>query len=84
MVFDSRGIPTVEAEVYLNDGSMGRAIAPSGASKGKNEALEKRDKRKRFFGLSIDKNIVDIKTEINKALVGNSVLDKKLTISYCN
>ncbi len=77
MVFDSRGIPTVEAEVYLNDGSMGRAIAPSGASKGKNEVLEKRDKRKRFFGLSIDKNIVDIKTKINKALVGNSVLDQK-------
>ena len=35
MVFDSRGLPTVEAEVCLNDGSMGRAIAPSGASKGK-------------------------------------------------
>ena len=77
MVFDSRGIPTIEAEVYLNDGSVGRAIAPSGASKGKNEVLEKRDKRKRFFGLSIDKNIVDIKTKINKALVGNSVLDQK-------
>ena len=39
MVFDSRGIPTIEAEVYLNDGSIGRAIAPSGASKGKNEAI---------------------------------------------
>ena len=49
MVFDSRGIPTVEAEVYLNDGSMGRAIAPSGASKGKNEALEKRDEKKIFW-----------------------------------
>ena len=49
MVFDSRGLPTIEAEVYLNDGSMGRAIAPSGASKGKNEALEKRDLKKKNF-----------------------------------
>ena len=49
MVFDSRGMPTVEAEVYLNNGSIGRAIAPSGASKGKNEALEKRDKKKKIF-----------------------------------
>ena len=49
MVFDSRGIPTIEAEVVLNNGITGRAIAPSGASKGKNEALEKRDNGKNFF-----------------------------------
>ncbi len=77
MVFDSRGLPTIEAEVYLNDGSMGRAIAPSGASKGKNEALERRDSEKKFFGLSVDKNIIDIKEKINKALSGYSVLNQK-------
>ena len=77
MVFDSRGLPTVEAEVYLNDGTMGRAIAPSGASKGKNEALEKRDFKKKFLGLSVDKNIIDIKGKINKALNGHSVLNQK-------
>ena len=43
MVFDSRGIPTVEAEVILDNEIIGRAIAPSGASVGRNEALEKRD-----------------------------------------
>ena len=77
MVFDSRGLPTVEAEVYLNDGTMGRAIAPSGASRGKNEALEKRDFKKKFLGLSVDKNIIDIKGKINKALNGHSVLNQK-------
>ena len=46
MIFDSRGIPAVEAEVILNDGSKGIAISPSGASKGKNEAIEKRDNEK--------------------------------------
>ncbi len=77
MVFDSRGIPTVEAEVYLNNGSIGRAIAPSGASKGKNEALEKRDKKKKFLGFSVDKNIFDIKNKINNAFIGQSVLDQE-------
>ena len=73
MVFDSRGIPTVEAEVLLNDGTTGRAIAPSGASVGKNEALEKRDKRKKFLGLSVDKNVKDIKTKINMAIMNQEV-----------
>ncbi len=77
MVFDSRGLPTIEAEVYLNDGSMGKAIAPSGASKGINEALEKRDFKKKFLGLSVDKNIFDIKGKINEALSGQSVLNQK-------
>ena len=76
MVFDSRGIPTIEAEVYLNNGNIGRAIAPSGASKGKNEAVEKRDNKKKFLGLSVDKNIVDIKNKINNGFVGQSVLDQ--------
>jgi len=76
MVFDSRGIPTVEAEVILSDGSIGRAIAPSGASVGKNEAIEKRDNKKKFLGLAVDKNLNDIKIKINDALVGQNPLDQ--------
>ena len=77
MVFDSRGIPTVEAEIILNDGSIGRAIAPSGASVGKNEAVEKRDNKKKFLGLGVDKNLSDIKIKINNALVGQNPLYQK-------
>ena len=77
MVFDSRGIPTVEAEVILDDGITGRAIAPSGASVGKNEALEKRDNSEKFLGLSIDKNINNIKTKINCALKGEKAFNQK-------
>ena len=76
MVFDSRGIPTIEAEVVLNNGITGRAIAPSGASKGKNEALEKRDNGKNFLGLGVEKNIKIIKSEINSSLENMSVLDQ--------
>ena len=56
-IFDSRGNPTVETDVVLANGVYGRAAVPSGASKGKNEAIEKRDKKKKFLGLSVDKNI---------------------------
>ena len=48
MVFDSRGIPTVEAEIFSEEGISAKAIAPSGASKGRKEAYEKRDKKKKF------------------------------------
>ena len=77
MVFDSRGIPTIEAEVILNNGSIGRAIAPSGASVGKNEALEKRDSGRKFLGLSVDKNIKFINTIISKALTGVEIFNQK-------
>ncbi len=77
MIFDSRGIPAVEAEVILNDGSKGIAISPSGASKGKNEAVEKRDNEKNFLGLSVYKNIKDIKSKINKSLIGCSIFEQK-------
>ena len=49
-VLDSRGNPTVEVDVTLEDGSFGRAIVPSGASTGEREALELRDKDKRYLG----------------------------------
>jgi len=66
MVFDSRGMPTIEAEVVVNKKYIGRAISPSGASKGKNEAVEKKDNRVKFLGHSVDRNIHSINTVIKK------------------
>lgn len=68
-VLDSRGNPTVEAEVYLDDGSSGRAIVPSGASTGSNEALELRDRDpQRYHGKGVLKAIENIRTIIAPAL----------------
>jgi enolase len=82
-VWDSRGRPTVEAEVILNDGSLGRAIAPAGASKGTLEALDLRDGGDRFGGLDVMQAICHINGEISTALVGTqadnqSALDQTL------
>jgi enolase len=82
-VWDSRGRPTVEADVILNDGSLGRAIAPAGASKGTREALELRDGGDRFGGLDVMQAVGHVNGEISKALVGTqadnqSVLDQAL------
>ena len=82
-VWDSRGRPTVEAEVVLNDGSLGRAIAPAGASKGTREALELRDGGDRFGGLDVMRAVEHVNGEISNALVGTkadnqSVLDQAL------
>ena len=82
-VWDSRGRPTVEAEVVLNDGSLGRAIAPAGASKGTREALELRDGGDRFGGLDVMRAVGHVNGEISNALVGTkadnqSVLDQAL------
>ena len=82
-VWDSRGRPTVEAEVFLNDGSLGRAIAPAGASKGTREALELRDGGDRFGGLDVMRAVGHVNGEISNALVGTkadnqSALDQAL------
>ena len=82
-VWDSRGRPTVEAEVILNDGSLGRAIAPAGASKGTREALELRDGGDQFGGLDVMQAIEHVNGEISTALVGTqadnqSALDQTL------
>ena len=70
-IIDSRGNPTVEAEVYLADGTVGRGAAPSGASTGEFEALELRDGNKdRFGGKGVSKAVGNINTTINSALVG--------------
>ena len=75
-IMDSRGNPTVEAEVYLEDGSMGRGAAPSGASTGEFEALELRDGDKsRYDGKGVLKAVDFINNEINELLLGMDASD---------
>ena len=74
-ILDSRGNPTVEVDVILDDGSMGRASVPSGASTGSNEALELRDGEKRYLGKGVLKAVRNVNTIIRKELVGKSVND---------
>lgn len=75
-IIDSRGNPTVEAEVYLVDGTIGRGAAPSGASTGEFEALELRDGDKgRFAGKGVSKAVDNINTIINDALYGMDASD---------
>ena len=75
-IIDSRGNPTVEAEVYLADGTVGRGAAPSGASTGEFEALELRDGNKdRFGGKGVSKAVENTNTTINEALKGIDASD---------
>ena len=75
-IIDSRGNPTVEAEVYLLDGTVGRGVVPSGASTGEFEALELRDGDKsRFGGKGVTKAVENINTVINDALKGVDASD---------
>ncbi len=75
-IIDSRGNPTVEAEVYLSDGTVGRGAAPSGASTGEFEALELRDNDKnRFGGKGVTKAVNNINTIINDVLYGVDASD---------
>lgn len=72
-VLDSRGNPTVEAEVYLENGSFGRAIVPSGASTGSGEALELRDGDNSLYnGKSVLKAVWNVNSKIRDVLVGNT------------
>ena len=76
-ILDSRGNPTVEVEVYLEDGTMGRAAVPSGASTGIYEACELRDGDKgRYLGKGVLKAVENVNTEIADCLVGMNVLDQ--------
>ena len=75
-ILDSRGNPTVEAEVYLSDGSVGRGMAPSGASTGEFEALELRDGDKgRYLGKGVQKAVEHINKTINEAICGMDASD---------
>ena len=77
-VFDSRGNPTVETEVHLDNGKRASAIVPSGASTGTYEAFELRDiENKNYLGKSVLKATEKINTEISKALIGINIEDQK-------
>ena len=74
-ILDSRGNPTIEAEVTLASGIVGRAAIPSGASTGENEALELRDNdRKRYGGKGVLKAVSNINGALSKAVVGRDAL----------
>ena len=76
-VFDSRGNPTVEADVRLADGSTGRAAVPSGASTGEHEALELRDGGDTYMGKGVLQAVANINGEISQALAGKDSADQR-------
>lgn len=77
-ILDSRGNPTVEAEVTVEGSITGRAAVPSGASTGQFEAVELRDGETRYFGLGVRNAVKNINTKLKNALVGVNVLDQSL------
>ena len=77
-VFDSRGNPTIESEIYLENGNKASAIVPSGASTGTHEAFELRDiENKKYLGKSVFKAIEKVNGEISKELIGFDAEDQK-------
>ena len=76
-ILDSRGNPTVEVEVYTDNGHVGRAAVPSGASTGVHEAVELRDMDKsQYLGKGVTKAVQNVVSTLNDALVGASVYDQ--------
>ena len=73
-ILDSRGNPTVEAEVTLENSVTGRAAVPSGASTGQFEAVELRDGETRYFGLGVQKAVKNVNTKLREALLGKNAL----------
>ena len=76
-VWDSRGRPTVEADVMLEDGAVGRAIAPAGASTGSGEALELRDGGAAFGGYDVRRAVHNVNGEIARAVIGMDALAQR-------
>ena len=84
-ILDSRGNPTVEVDVELEDGTIGRAAVPSGASTGTHEALELRDGDKnRFGGKGVSKALANVNEKIAPQLVGMSVSDVIVNMETTN
>jgi enolase len=78
-ILDSRGNPTVEVDVILADGSMGRAAVPSGASTGEYEAVELRDgDKKRYLGKGVQNAVKNVNERISKILIGKNALEQNL------
>ena len=76
-IFDSRGNPTVEVDVLTENGFLGRAAVPSGASTGEHEAVELRDGGKKYMGKGVLKAVNNVNKIISKEIVGKSVFDQK-------
>jgi len=76
-IWDSRGHPTVEADVRLEGGAMGRAAAPAGASRGKREAIDLRDGGEKFGGQGVDRAVANVNGEIAQALMGLDAADQR-------
>lgn len=77
-IFDSRGNPTVEVDVYTENGIMGRAAVPSGASTGEHEAVELRDGGEDFMGKGVKKAVENVNGDIAEKLLGYSVFEQNL------
>src|SRR6188768_2608420 len=77
-IFDSRGNPTVEVDVITENGFMGRAAVPSGASTGKHEAVELRDgNKKKYLGKSVEKAVANVNDKLADELYGVDVTDQR-------
>ena len=76
---DSRGNPTVEVEILLESGAIGRAIAPAGASRGMREAIDLRDGGPRLKGLDVQRALFAVNEKIASALIGMNVFDQDRT-----
>ncbi len=82
-ILDSRGNPTIEVDVYLEDGTLGRACVPSGASTGENEAIELRDKDgNRYLGKGVTKAVDNINNIIVEELIGASAINQREIDNY--
>ena len=75
-IWDSRGRPTVEADVTLAGGAVGRAVAPAGASRGAHEAIDLRDGGSRFGGMGVDGAVAGVNGEIAGLLIGRDARDQ--------
>ncbi len=77
-ILDSRGNPTVEVDVVTENGVMGRAAVPSGASTGEHEAVELRDGGNTFMGKGVSKAVENVNTLISEEILGMSVFEQNL------
>ncbi len=83
-IFDSRGNPTVEVDIITEDGVLGRAAVPSGASTGEHEAVELRDGGNNYMGKGVLKAVSNVNNIISKEIIGLSVFDQFIEMIKIN
>ena len=81
-ILDSRGNPTIEAEVLAGENIVGRAAVPSGASTGKYEAVELRDQEERYGGKGVERAVENVNSCLAKAVIGMNVFDQKVQTRF--